>query len=150
METSPSILMQLGVWNWLILAAILFVLEILAPGVFLIWFGIAAAIVGVIAMTMDISWQWQAVLFAGIALVMVLMARSFYARGGPKSDSPLLNRRAKQHIGRSYQLAEAIVNGRGKAHVGDSLWTVEGPDLEKGTNVLVTGSKGAILIVEPA
>ena len=32
-------LAELGLWNWMILAAILFVLEITAPGIFLMWFG---------------------------------------------------------------------------------------------------------------
>ena len=37
----------LGGWAWLIFGAILLGLELLLPGFFLIWFGVAAAIVGV-------------------------------------------------------------------------------------------------------
>ena len=31
-----------GKWNWLILAAIFFVLELLAPGAFMLWLGLSA------------------------------------------------------------------------------------------------------------
>ena len=41
-----SILASLGPWNWMILAATLLVLEMLAPGIFLMWFGFAAALTG--------------------------------------------------------------------------------------------------------
>ena len=41
-------IVALGAWNWMILAAILFVLELLAPGIFLMWFGAAAAVTGLI------------------------------------------------------------------------------------------------------
>ena len=30
-------ILALGAWNWLILAAILFALELLSPGIFLMW-----------------------------------------------------------------------------------------------------------------
>ena len=33
----------LGAWSWMIAAAVLFVLELVAPGIFLMWFGVAAA-----------------------------------------------------------------------------------------------------------
>ena len=36
-------IVALGAWSWMILAAILFVLELLAPGIFFMWFGVAAA-----------------------------------------------------------------------------------------------------------
>ena len=36
----------LGTWNWLIFGFILMALELLAPGVFLFWLGLAALLVG--------------------------------------------------------------------------------------------------------
>jgi membrane protein implicated in regulation of membrane protease activity len=38
---------SLGTWNWLIFGLILMALELLAPGVFLFWLGLAAFLVGV-------------------------------------------------------------------------------------------------------
>ena len=66
------------------------------------------------------------------------------------SDRPLLNKRAQQHVGRSYVLHEPIENGRGKVRIGDTIWLVEGEkDLAKGKRVKVTGADGTTLLVEP-
>jgi hypothetical protein len=45
-------------------------------------------------------------------------------------------------------LDSAIKTGRGRVRLGDPLWTVEDPDLPKGTPVRVVGSDGAVLQVE--
>jgi membrane protein implicated in regulation of membrane protease activity len=47
-------------------------------------------------------------------------------------------------------LIEPIVNGRGKARVGDGEWLVNGPDLPLGATVLVVGVEGNTLQVQPA
>ncbi|MET0688185.1 MAG: NfeD family protein, partial [Methyloceanibacter sp.] len=64
----------LGPWFWMILAAILFVLELVSPGIFLMWFGVAAAITGLIVFRYDIGWQWQILSFGGLSLVSALLA----------------------------------------------------------------------------
>jgi membrane protein implicated in regulation of membrane protease activity len=66
------------------------------------------------------------------------------------SDQPQLNRRAEQHIGRRYVLDTAIVNGQGKARVGDSLWLVEGPELPAGAAIEVVAVDGSTLRVKRA
>ena len=43
-------LTTLGKWNWLILAGVFFVLELLAPGAFMLWLGLSALLVGVISL----------------------------------------------------------------------------------------------------
>ncbi|MGI9385712.1 MAG: NfeD family protein [Methyloligellaceae bacterium] len=150
MSPLTSYLADLGAWNWLILAGVFLTLELLAPGIFFIWFGISAAVVGVMALSLDIAWQWQLVMFAILSLISVILAKIYLRGHATESDRPLLNKRAQQHIGRSYVLEEAIENGRGKIRVGDSLWRVEGPDRPKGERVTVTGADGTVLHVEPA
>lgn len=142
---------ELGAWNWLILAGLFLALELMAPGIFLIWFGIAAAIVGLIALTIDISWPWQLVIFAILALATVFVVHRYLRPYGDRpSDRPLLNRRALRYVGQYYVLAEAIENGRGKIRIGDSHWQVEGPDARVGARVKVVGADGTVLKVEPA
>src|SRR5262245_17487079 len=62
-------LAALGKWNWLILAAIFFVLELIAPGAFMLWLGISATLVGIILFFAVWSWQMQLVAFAVFALI---------------------------------------------------------------------------------
>ena len=55
---------SLGTWNWLIFGFILMGLEVLAPGVFLFWLGLAALLVGLISFTVAVSWQVQLVMLS--------------------------------------------------------------------------------------
>lgn len=141
---------ELGPWAWLIAAAILFVLELISPGIFFMWFGVAAAVTGLIVFRYDLDWQWQLVSFAVLSLVTVLFANKYLRRNPLESDRPLLNERAVQLIGQSFDLLDPIVNGRGSVKIGDTIWRVEGPDLPKGVRIKVTGADGTLLKVEPA
>jgi len=140
---------SLGAWSWLVLGGILIGLEILVSGVFLIWFGLAALIVGAIALGVDISWQVQFILFGILALFAVVLSRRFF-KNNNQSDKPLLNQRAEQNVGRSFVLTNAILNGRGRIKIADSTWAVEGEDCAEGTMVKVVGVEGSTLKVEPA
>ena len=140
----------LGPWTRMILAAILFALEVMSPGIFLMWFGVAAAVTGLLAFAFDISWQWQLVWFSLLSLAAVLVALKYLRNNPLQSDRPLLNERAVQHIGQCYDLVDPIVNGRGSVKIGDSIWRVQGPELPKGARVRVLGADGTLLKVAPA
>jgi inner membrane protein len=138
-------------YGWWLLALVLVGIELIVPGFFMLWIGIAAAAMGLILVFLpDISFMVQAILFAVLSLISCFVYWRFvrHAMDEP-TDQPQLNRRAEQLIGRRYVLESAIINGQGKAHVGDSLWLVEGPDLPVGTTITVVGVDGATLRVEP-
>lgn len=134
----------------MILAAVLLALEMLAPGIFLMWFGFAAAATGLIVFRYDIVWQWQLIWFCGLSLAAVLLANRYLRQHPLESDQPLLNKRAAQLIGQSFDLAEPIENGRGSIRVGDTIWRVEGPELPKGAHIRIVGTDGSVLKVESA
>ena len=140
--------MALGAWNWMILAAVLLARELVVPGIFLMWFGVAAAVTGVIVFRYDISWQWQLIWFCGLSLATVLFAAKYLRKHPLESERPLLNERAVQLIGQSFSLADPIVNGRGSIKTGDTIWRVEGPDLPRGARIKVVGADGTLLKVE--
>ena len=70
-------IVSLGSWNWFILAALLFLLEVLAPGMFMLWLGLAAILVGVISSFLIWSWQLQLIAFAVFAIAAVPAWRYF-------------------------------------------------------------------------
>jgi membrane protein implicated in regulation of membrane protease activity len=142
-------------WHWLALGALLIIAEILAPGVFLLWLGVAAAITGVIVLGFpDLGWGVQLILFGCLSVASVLVGRVIYRRRAGPTSHPNLNRRGKQYVGQVFTLEDSTVNGRGRVHVGDTLWNVAvqpaGHDLDGGTRVTVTGADGSILLVESA
>jgi membrane protein implicated in regulation of membrane protease activity len=134
----------------MILAAILFVLELISPGIFFMWFGVAAAITGLIVFRYDMSWQWQLVSFAVLSLMTVLLANRYLRQNPLESERPLLNERAVQLVGQSFELLDPIVDGRGSIKTGDTIWRVEGPELPVGARIKVVGADGTLLKVLPA
>ena len=142
---------ELLYWHWWILAGVLMVLEIVVPGVFLLWLGIAAAITGLIAyVAPGLSWQWEGLIFAALSIVIVWGWRAYLRRHPTETELPMLNRRGEQYVGRRLTLDQPIVDGRGQVKVDDSTWRVEGADLPAGTSVVVKGVHGTILVVERA
>lgn len=149
------IVLELGPWNWMVLGIILLVLEIVLPGVFLVWIGIASLIVGAISIFAWESgfwtWQTQVLLFLVLSVASAFAGRRLAGPRKDDSDQPLLNRRGDQLIGRTATLAEPIRNGHGRIQLGDTLWRVSGPDLPAGTQVRVTAVAETELglVVEP-
>lgn len=139
---------------WWVLALLLIAGEVLAPGFFLLWIGIAAAVMGILTWVLPgLGVLAQAVAFVVLAFASCLVYWKFVRKRLSRNDDPAartLSRRGEQMIGQRYVLAEAIVNGRGKARVGDGQWLVAGPDLPVGSEVEVVAVDGAILKVRAA
>lgn len=137
-------------WYWLVLAAVLGVIEIAVPVMFCIW--LAAAALGVAAIAWrypSLSWEHQALIFAVLSIASVALGRTAITRPGSSEKGRHLNRRAESYVGRTFTLEGAIVDGRGRLKVDDLVWLVEGPDLSAGTRVRVTGVENTLLRVEP-
>ena len=139
---------SLGTWDWFILAALLFLLEVLAPGMFMLWLGLAAVIMGIVASTIVLSWQVQLIGFAVLALVLVPAWRHFATKVEKPAESPFLNRRAEGYGGRIFTLDKPIFDGSGAVRIDDTIWRVSGPDCPAGSRVRVAGTDGANLLVE--
>lgn len=138
----------LGAWNWLIIGLVLLGLELLAPGVFMLWLGIAALVVGVVTFGVDWSWQAQILAFAVLSLAMVPLWRRFAARGQDR-DNTFLNQRAQELVGREFVLDKPIVGGVGTVRIDDTIWRVTGMDCAAGTRIRIARASGAHLAVEP-
>ena len=147
MQTVSDLFGQLGAWLWFALAVVMFVMETLVPGIHFLWFGVAAGIVGALALIAPMAWTWQVILFAAISVATVFWVRRYGRSDGAQTDEPVLNVRGAQYIGRKVIVEEAIVNGRGKVRVGDTIWAAEGEDAVRGASVEVTGVNGIVLVV---
>lgn len=135
---------------WWIVALVLIAIEVVMPGYFMLWIGIGAAATGLMVLLMPgLSLMAQAIIFVVLAFVSCAVYWYAVRPALQKSDEGdgRLNRRGEQLIGRHYVLIEAIVNGRGKARVGDGQWLVSGPDLPVGSTVEVVAVEGATLKV---
>ena len=135
-------------WHWLTFAVVLIVVEMMIGTFFLLWVGFAAAVTALIHWVFGIGWQIQIVVFFLLSLISII-AWHYYAKNNPEIDPmPNLNKRGHQHIGKTFTLSHAIVNGVGKINANDSTWKVEGEDMPEGEKVKVIDITGSILKVE--
>jgi membrane protein implicated in regulation of membrane protease activity len=140
-----------GPWFWFIVAGVLLIGELLVPGIFLLWLGMAAALTGIVHWAFGWGWQTEAIIFAAFSISLVAASWRYVMNQRSKpTDQPNLNYRHANYVGRAVKLEHAIDHGRGKVRIDDTLWDVEGPDLPKGTSVKITEAKNMILVVERA
>jgi inner membrane protein len=142
-----AILESLGAWNWFVAGGVLLILEILAPGVFMLWLGLAALLVGTISLLVDWSWQWQFVAFAAFSIAAIPLWRRIAMQVGAPTDQPFLNRRADAFIGRTFTLEKPIIDGSGTLPIGDTIWRITGADTPAGSRVKVIAIDGTALQV---
>lgn len=144
-----SIFPYFGHWVWFIAAAILLLLELLAPGVFFIWLGLAAVGTGLLDLVVPMSWQVELAVFAVLSVVFLLVGRPLVMRRiNQETDQPNLNQRNQQYIGKRFMLDEPISGGKGFLTINDTRWHIRGKDLPKGSWVKITGVDGLELLVE--
>src|ERR1700710_907644 len=118
----------LGTWNWLIFGVLLMALELLAPGVFLFWLGLAALLVGLLSFVVHPSWQAQILMFAVFAAAAVpLWRRIARSNNSVSKSNPFLNKRADALIGRVFTLEKPIIDGAGTVRIDEPVWRVAGP-----------------------
>ena len=136
-------------WIWLAIGLILAAAEMAVPGVFLIWLAGAALITGVLAWLLPIGLALQIITFAVLAIAAVFTGRNYLRRNPVEEADPKMNRRGARLVGETAIVTQAIEGGSGRVHHGDSEWLARGPDVAPGSRVRITGSDGAVLLVEP-
>lgn len=133
---------------WLSLAALLALAELFVPGVFLIWVAAAAAMTGILSLFIDMTFAGQLTVFGLSTIAAVLGGRRWYLTHNVESESPLLNNRSAQLVGRTVTVVEAISATSGRVKVADGEWKAKGPNMEKGTIAKVAAVEGGVLRLE--
>lgn len=143
---------QLGLWSWWIAGLALLALEMIMPGMFLIWFGVGALATGLFSLMFwgDSFWPWQVqfLCFAIFSVIAILLGRKLVRSDASRSDEPLLNQRTASLVGRTAILEDAILEGRGRIQLDGTFWPVTGPDLAAGKRIKIVSARGSDLTVE--
>ena len=136
-------------WHWWVLAIVLVILEVFAPGAFFLWLGVSAGVVGFILWLIpDMGWETQFLIFSVISVLSIALWRFRLRKHPTESEDNTLNSRTAQYVGRVFTLAEPIIDGYGKIHVDDAYWRIAGPDCEAHTKVRVVSADAMVLNVE--
>ena len=144
---------ELGPWTWILLGIVLLGLELVIPGVFLMWLGLAALVLGGVSLLRfeeASGWPWQAQAVAFVVLSVLFAMMGTRVMRGREGGTNGVNDGLTRFTGRTATLVSPIENGTGRVKLGDTVWRVTGPDMAAGATVRVTGARGETLTVEPA
>lgn len=108
--------MQPGIW-WLVAGVVLLVLEVFAPGVYLMWLGLAAIGTGGVTLWFEPGIGWQVVAYAIFAAIT--LSAGLRLRGSRRAAQ--LNTAQAGLVGRSARILTADATGI-RVRVGDSDW----------------------------
>ncbi len=133
---------------WLIAGLAGLIAEVLMPGFFLLWLGLAALLTGIVHYFMPmLGLFWQVMLFALLSILCVGIG----LRLRPRKVTTSINTAGAGLIGRG---ATALVfeGHEGRVRVGDSDWPAtlakgETPP-SAGTRMLIVGVSGIKLVVQ--
>jgi len=132
---------------WLLAGLGLLILEMLAPGAFLMWIGLAAVGTGLIILLSGIGFDAQVVTFAVLTALSLTVGLKLRRR---RQDS--LNTQRAGLVGRP-ATALSFSAAEGRVRVGDSDWPArlaEGVAVpEQGARLRVEDVDGMVLIVRP-
>ena len=135
---------------WLIAALVLGIAELAAPGIFLVFLAIAAAVTGIALLALpELPIAVQLASFAVWSTVTVLIGRRWYRDYPVAGADPMLNDRSARMVGQIVIVETAIVEGRGRVLVGDGSWPARGDDAAAGTRVRITRVADGVADVTP-
>ncbi len=110
---------ELFYWHWLLLGMVLMITEIFLPSFTILWFGLGAIVVGLVALIVDMSFNIQLFLWLFSSIVFVLLWFKYFK---PRMID--------------------------KAHVGENLTSVIG-EFGQVIKVPADGSNGKVRFVTP-
>jgi membrane protein implicated in regulation of membrane protease activity len=134
----------------MIVAAIFIAGEIFTAGFFLLWFGIGAAVAGVISL-IGLGLSWQLAGFVLTSLVLFVVSRRL-AEKVTKKQPPGIG--ADRSVGMRGIVIEEIDNlkNTGRVRVEKDEWRADsetGDSIPEGQSVVVTRVDGTHLVVKP-
>jgi len=136
-------------WLWAIAGLLLLIAEVIAPGFFLIFVGVAAIATGAFTLLFDLSLAPQLVLFVVYTAVAVLLGKRWYGEPGNQDEGVRINDPSNRMIGRTVTVVSAVDDHGGRVQVDDGEWNARGGPAEPGERVRVTSVEGNCLKVEP-
>jgi len=138
-------------WGWTIVAAGVGLVELHAPGSYLIWIALGAALTAALHSVWELSITAQVSSFIIASAFSCLAGFFVYRRFDRRlSDGPTLNQRGLLTVGTRGVVCSNLTNGEGKVRLGDTVWLAEGPDLVEGTSIIVRSIRGSRVTVEAA
>lgn len=137
-------------YNWLILGAVLMIIEVASFTLLFFWVAIAAFIMAGISYVLpNLTLTQHLLIFSVLSVACVIIWHRLFKKTQDKLGDKRMNNRAERYIGRTAALIDDTDNQHGKIRIDDSLWRVQtDKDLTAGTVVEILSADGVILHVK--
>lgn len=134
---------------WFLIGLGLLLLELLLPGLVILFFGIGAWVTALITALTDMNLNWQILIFLvasllGLVLLRKYLKRRFFSRTNKEIDDQL-----EEFIGRKAKAIEDFKNGSGKVEFKGTQWSARSDTpVTKGDWVIIRSKESLTLNVE--
>jgi membrane protein implicated in regulation of membrane protease activity len=135
-------------WMWAIGGLLLLIAEMVAPGFFLIFLGVAAIATGLFTLLFDLGLAPQLVLFIIYTALAVMIGKRWYAEPDHANQAVGLNNPSERMLGKSVTVVDPVDDHGGRVRVGDGEWSARGGPAAAGARVRVVAVDGNCLVVE--
>lgn len=138
-------------WLWIYAGMFLILLELVAPGFILCFFGLAAVSVGAVRLAIGDAFDptWQLAVFSALSILYLVLVRRWFRRA-MVGDRASVGDSTGAFVGRTGKVCERICPPQGgRVLIGDSEWAaVADIVLEAGAAVRVVSQQNITLKVE--
>lgn len=137
------------IWHWIVLACILLIGEVIIPGIFLLWWGLAAFVVAIVtAIFPHLSLSSLFITYALLAIgLSIIWWRYQHKKDNQDQAKTSLNQPDHRMLGKIGIVQDIHANGIGRGHFSDTTWRIKGDQLCQGDTIEVVKVEGITLYV---
>ncbi len=153
-----QLLSQITWWHWLVLALILFGIEMLTGTFDLLMASVGAALTAAFAAFAPenaTAWHVQVLVFMVAAIALILASRILFPsmrKAAP--EHPTLNKRMASLVGQRGEVTRDLASGHGQVKIGDTVWGAEAAEGEGpigiGQSIIVESTRSNMAVVRKA
>lgn len=135
---------------WFLIGLGLLLLELVLPGLVILFFGLGAWITALVCAITDINLNWQILIFLVASLLgLVLLRKYLKKRFFSKRDEEIQDQ-LEEFIGREAKAIDEFKNGTGKVEFKGTRWTAHSDaPVSKGQWVTIQSKDSLTLNVKP-
>jgi len=135
---------------WFLVGLGLLLIELILPGLVILFFGTGAWVTALVCAITDISLNWQILIFLVASLLGLVLLRKYLKKRFFSKTDKVTQDQLEEFIGRKAQAVEAFKEGAGKVEFKGTRWSARCDEaVSKGQWVIITNKESLTLIVKP-
>lgn len=133
---------------WFLVGLGLLLLELVLPGLVILFFGAGAWVTALVCAIVDISLNWQIAIFLLASLLGLVLLRKYLKRRFFDKKDEEVKDQLEEFIGRKAKALEDFREGAGKVEFKGTQWSARSEsEVKKGQMVTITSKDSLTLIV---